>query len=184
MLSLLYTFQAKKLIEGSFILADRGENATKGFLNFEQFALCPDNAANPTKYELCAASNQTNATIFYIPTDKVHRDTNSYTSEEVKKFVKAEQTNVVFEIDEKNSYFAIDSNADAVRGYDTKKMWVVEDGTDMTGYEILMQVVYWLTFLLVLAIFIYAVCYGCCCGKCACCNSIKSVFPVRNGQIA
>ena len=35
MLSLLYTFQAKKLIEGSFILADRGENATKGFLNFE-----------------------------------------------------------------------------------------------------------------------------------------------------
>ena len=182
MLSLLYTFQAKKLIEGNFILADRGENATKGFLNFEQFALCPNSGAS--NYVPCASSNETNATIFYIPTDKVHRDNNSYTSEEVLKFVKADQTNIVFEIDEKNSYFAIDSNADAVRGYDTKKMWVVEDGTDMTGYEILMQVVYWLTFLLVLAIFIYAVCYGCCCGKCACCNSIKSVFPVRNGQIA
>lgn len=184
MLSLLYTFQAKKLIEGDFILADRGQSATKGFLNFEQFALCPDNAATPTKYEPCAASNQTNATIFYIPSDKVHRDNNSYNSEEVSKFVKAEEVNVVFEIDERNSYFAIDTNADAMRGYDAKKMWVVEDGTDMTGYEILMQVVFWLTFLFVLAIFIYAVCYGCCGGKCACCNSIKSVFPVRNGQIA
>ena len=182
MLSLLYTFQAKKLIEGDFILADRGQSATKGFLNFEQFALCPDSGA--AKYEPCAASNQTNATIFYIPSDKVHRDNNSYTSEEVSKFVKAEEVNVVFEIDERNSYFAIDTNADAMRGYESKKMWVVEDGTDMTGYEILMQVVFWLTFLFVLAIFIYAVCYGCCGGKCACCNSIKSVFPVRNGQIA
>lgn len=35
MLSLLYTFQAKKLIEGEFILADKGESETKGFLNFE-----------------------------------------------------------------------------------------------------------------------------------------------------
>ena len=183
MLSLLYTFQAKKLIEGNFILAGRGESATKGFLNFEQFALCPDNAATPAKYEMCSKSNATDATIFYIPVDKVY-DNNSYTAQEVKKFVKAEEVNVVFEIDERNSYFAIDTNADAMRGYDTKKMWVVEDGTDMTGYEILMQVVFWLTFLFVLAIFIYAVCYGCCGGKCACCNSIKSVFPVRNGQIA
>ena len=183
MLSLLYTFQAKKLIEGDFILAGRGESATKGFLNFEQFALCPDNAATPTKYELCSKSNATDATIFYIPVDKVY-DNNSYTALEVKKFVKAEEVNVVFEIDERQSYFAIDTNADAMRGYESKKMWVVEDGTDMTGYEILMQVVFWLTFLFVLAIFIYAVCYGCCGGKCACCNSIKSVFPVRNGQIA
>lgn len=183
MLSLLYTFQAKKLIEGNFILAGRGESATKGFLNFEQFALCPDNAATPNKYESCTASNQTDATIFYIPVDKIYPN-NSYTAQEVKKFIKAEEVNVVFEIDERNSYFAIDTNADAMRGYDAKKMWVVEDGTDMTGYEILMQVVFWLTFLFVLAIFIYAVCYGCCGGKCACCNSIKSVFPVRNGQIA
>ena len=181
MLSLLYTFQAKKLIEGNFILAGRGESATKGFLNFEQFALCPDSGA--ANYAPCSKANQTDATIFYIPVDKVY-DNNSYTALEVKKFVKAEEVNVVFEIDERNSYFAIDTNADAMRGYDAKKMWVVEDGTDMTGYEILMQVVFWLTFLFVLAIFIYAVCYGCCGGKCACCNSIKSVFPVRNGQIA
>ena len=71
-----------------------------------------------------------------------------------------------------------------MRGYDAKKLWVVENGTDMTGYEILMQVIFWLTFLLVLAIFIYVICYGCCGGRCACCNSIKSVFPVRNAQIA
>ena len=181
MLSLLYTFQAKKLIEGNFILAGRGESATKGFLNFEQFALCPDSGA--ANYAPCSKSNQTDATIFYIPVDKVYAN-NSYTAQEVKKFVKAEEVNVVFEIDERNSYFAIDTNADAMRGYESKKMWVVEDGTDMTGYVILMQVVFWLTFLFVLAIFIYAVCYGCCGGKCACCNSIKSVFPVRNGQIA
>ena len=182
MLSLLYTFQAKKLIEGNFILAGRGESATKDFLNFEQFALCPD-ASSPTKYEPCTAATNMEATIFYIPVDKVH-DNNSYTAEEVKKFVKAEEVNVVFEIDERQSYFAIDTNADAMRGYDAKKLWVVEDGTDMNGYEILMQVIYWLTFLFVLAIFIYTLCYGCCGGKCACCNSIKSVFPVRNGQIA
>ena len=182
MLSLLYTFQAKKLIEGDFILAGKGESATKGFLNFEQFALCPDTGAS--NYKPCSTTNETNATIFYIPSDKVNRNTSTYTADEVKNFVKAEEVNVVFEIDEKNSYFAIDTNADAMRGSDYKKMWVVEDGTDMTGYEILMQVVYWLTFLLVLAIFIYSICYGCCGGKCACCNSIKSVFPVRNGQIA
>lgn len=35
MLSLLYTFQAKKLIEGNFILAGRGESATHDYLNFE-----------------------------------------------------------------------------------------------------------------------------------------------------
>lgn len=182
MLSLLYTFQAKKLIEGNFILAGRGESSTKGYLNFKQFALCPD-AASPTKYESCTAATNMEATIFYIPVDKVY-DNNSYTAQEVKKFVKAEEVNVVFEIDERQSYFAIDTNADAMRGYDAKKLWVVENGTDMTGYEILMQVIFWLTFLLVLAIFIYVICYGCCGGRCACCNSIKSVFPVRNAQIA
>ena len=77
------------------------------------------------------------ATIFYIPVDKVH-DNNSYTVEEVKKFVKAEEVNVVFEIDERQGYFVIDTNADAMRGYDSKKLWVVENGTDMNGYEILM----------------------------------------------
>lgn len=77
------------------------------------------------------------ATIFYIPVDKVH-DNNSYTTEEVKKFVKAEEVNVVFEIDERQGYFVIDTNADAMRGYDAKKLWVVENGTDMNGYEILM----------------------------------------------
>lgn len=35
MLSLLYTFQAKKLIEGNFILAGKGETDTNGFLSFE-----------------------------------------------------------------------------------------------------------------------------------------------------
>ena len=35
MLSLLYTFKAKKLIEGNFILAGRGESATHDYLNFE-----------------------------------------------------------------------------------------------------------------------------------------------------
>ena len=35
MLSLLYTFQAKKLIEGEFILAGRGQTDTKGLLSFE-----------------------------------------------------------------------------------------------------------------------------------------------------
>ena len=182
MLSLLYTFQAKKLIEGEFILAGKGETDTNGFLSFEQYALCPD-AATPTKYESCTAATNMEATIFYIPVDKVHSN-NSYTAAEVQAFVTAGDVNIVLEIDERQHYFAIDTNANSMRGYDTKKLWVVENGTDMTGYEILMQVIFWLTFLFVLAIFIYVICYGCCCGKCACCNSIKSVFPVRNGQIA
>lgn len=144
--------------------------------------MCPD-AAVPTTYGPCAESDATDAVIFYIPVDKVHEN-NSYNTDEVSKFVKADNVNVVFEIDEQQHYFVIDTTAKAMKGYETKKLWVVENGTDMTGYEILMQVIFWLTFLLVLAIFIYAVCYGCCGGRCACCTSIKSVFPVRNGQIA
>lgn len=182
MLSLLYTFQAKKLIEGNFILAGKGETDTNGFLSFEQYALCPD-AATPTKYESCTAATEMEATIFYIPVDRVYEN-NSYTVEEVKKFVKAEDVNVVFEINEREHYFVIDTNAKAMKGYETKKLWVVENGSDMTGYEILIQVVFWIMFLLILAIFVYTICYGCCGGRCACCNSIKSVFPVRNGQMA
>ena len=77
------------------------------------------------------------ATIFYIPVDKVHSN-NSYTATEVEAFVKASDVNVVLEVDERQHYFAIDTNANSMRGYDTKKLWVVENGTDMTGYEILM----------------------------------------------
>lgn len=146
--------------------------------------MCPDAAyPNTSTYGPCAAATEMEATIFYIPVDLIHDD-NSYSTDDIKKFVPAVEVNLVFEIDERNHYFAIDTNAKSMKGYESKKLWVVENGTDMTGYEILMQVIFWLTFLLVLAIFIYAVCYGCCGGRCACCNSIKSVFPVRNGQMA
>lgn len=77
------------------------------------------------------------ATIFYIPVDKVHSN-NSYTVAEIQEFVTASDVNVVFEVDERQHYFAIDTNANSMRGYDTKKLWVVENGTDMNGYEILM----------------------------------------------
>lgn len=138
MLSLLYTFQAKKLIEGEFILAAKGQTETHGLLSFEQYALCPNKADSPDNYVACSAATSTDAIIFYIPVDKVHADTNTYTKTEIQDFVKASDVNVVLEVDERQHYFAIDTNANSMRGYDTKKLWVVENGNDMTGYEILM----------------------------------------------
>lgn len=99
--------------------------------------MCPDDAVTPTKYESCTAATNMDATIFYIPVDKVHEN-NSYTADEVKIFIKAGDVNLVFEIDERKHYFVIDTNAKSMTGYDTKKLWIVENGNDMTGYEILM----------------------------------------------
>lgn len=119
-------------------MADKGETDTHGLLSFEQYALCPDKADKSANYVVCSAATGTDATIFYIPVDKVHSDNYSYTTTEVEAFVKASDVNVVLEVDERQHYFAIDTNANSMRGYDTKKLWVVENGTDMTGYEILM----------------------------------------------
>lgn len=98
--------------------------------------MCPEDDTL-SDYVPCSESGSMDATIFYIPVDKVHEN-NSYTADEVKKFIKAGEVNVVFEIDERKHYFVIDTNAKSMTGYDTKKLWVVENGNDMTGYEILM----------------------------------------------
>ena len=179
MLSLLYAFQAKKVIEGDFLLAGRGEIDTDGFLSFKQQYLCTDNADAPTKYVPCDTTNHFSPAIYYIPADLVKSE---YTPDDAKKFVKSDEVILAFEIDERNEYFAIDSTSNAVKGYDTKKMWVATNGSAYTGYEILLQVIFWIMFALIIAIFIYVICFGCCGGNCACCNSVKSVFPVRGNN--